>query len=191
MNTKDKYPRDKGRPIRVKKAKSEQARWKKNSKNEKYPSDTFSIPFDIMVKSMEDSNCHGVKFCNGLDKNGKYTPIMAAINGEGEILTAFDTSETISSGEFEEARDNWNAEFPLEKGDMQFFYLGEEAIKKNIKDFEINKYQAVFVEQADGTDSAVLNGYHLDGMKDPGDDEDPDTSLNGVDFCPPFCGSDN
>ena len=186
MNAKNKYPRDKGRPIRVKKAKSEQARWKKNPKNKKYPSDTFSVPVDILSRCISNLECHGVNFCNGLDDKGHYTPVMSVVNGEGEILSSFDTTQEISIDDFKKARSNWSTKYPLKEGNMQFFYLGEEAIKANIKNFEVDKYEAAFVERSDGTDSAVLYGYHIDGMKDPGDD-DPDTSLNDSYFCPPRC----
>lgn len=186
MNTKDKYPKDKGRPIRVKKAKAEQGRWKKNPKNKKYPSDTFPVPVDILSKCIADPACNGVNFCNGLDDNGNYNPVMSVVDGEGEILSAFDTTKEIDIKEFKNARTNWNNEFPLKDGNMQLFYLGEEAIKTNIEHYEVNKYTAAFVEKTDGTDSAVLYGYHIDGMKDPGGD-DPDTSLNDSYFCPPRC----
>lgn len=186
MNAETKYPKDKGKPIRVKKAKSEQARWKKNPKNKKYPSDTFPVPVDILSKCIADQECHGVNFCNGLDNDDNYTPVMSVVNGEGEILSAFDTTEEISIDDFKNARVNWNEKFPLADGDSQLFYLGEEAIKTNIEHFEVTRYEAAFVEKTDGADSAVLYGYYLDGMKDPGDD-DPDTALNDSYFCPPRC----
>lgn len=190
MNAKTKFPRDKGKPIRVKRAKAEQARWKKNPKNKKYPSDTFAVPVDVLSSCIADPACHGVNFCNGLDDQGNYTPVMSAIDGEGNILTAFNSKELISLDVFKSARTNWETKFPQAEGDTQLFYLGEASIKTNIEDFEVDRYQAAFVERADGSDSAVLYGYHIDGMKDPGDEEEPDTSLNDGRLCPPFCNGD-
>ena len=189
MNAKEKYPKNQGKPIRVKKAKAEQSRWKKNPKNKKYPADSFPVPVEILKSCIDSTECNGVNFCNGLDDKGNYTPVMSVIDGEGNILAAFDTTQVISTSDFESARTNWNDKYPVSEGDSQLFYLGEEAILNNIADFEVTKYIASFVEKTDGTDSAVLYGYHIDGMKDPGDDEEPDTALNGVEFCPPFCGN--
>lgn len=187
MNTQIKYPKDKGRPIRVKKAKAEQGRWKKNPKNEKYPSDTFSVPINLLEKSMEDPACNGIQFCNGFDEKGNFSPVMCAVSEDGKFLCGFNTEKEILEEEFNLCRERWTEQFPVNNENIQFFYLGEEAIKMNIENFEVNKYTAAFVEKTDGTDSAVLYGYHLDGMKDPGDDEEPDTSLNDSYFCPPIC----
>ena len=187
MNTKSKYPKNQGKPIRVKKAKAEQDRWKKNPKNKKYPADTFPVPVEILKSCIDSTDCNGVNFCNGLDNAGNYTPVMSVINGEGKILAAFDSTQVISETDFTTARDNWSKKFPEEEGDSQLFYLGEESILTNIDHFEVTKYVAAFVEKADGSDSGLLYGYHIDGMKDPGDDDDPDTSLNDARMCPPFC----
>lgn len=186
MNGQVKFPRGQGRPISVKRAKAEQKRWKNNPRNKVYPSDTFAIPMEFLTKFISNPVCNGVKFCNGLNENGEYSPAMCTITGEGEIVEAFDASGVISTEEFEKCRANWARKFPVENGYIQFFYLGEEAIKANIEDFEVGRYEAAFVEDRNGQDTALLYGFSSDGMKDPGDD-DPDTALNRAYICPPFC----
>lgn len=186
MNDKSKYPKDKGKPIGVKRAKAEQNRWKNNPKNGKYPSDTFAVPFELLTASISNPVCTGVKFCNGLDENGGYNPVICAVDENGVILSAFDEKGDISESEFDNCRKNWEKKFPEIEGNAQFFYLGEEAIKENIESFDVERYEAAFVEKRNGDDSALLYGYSIGGMKDPGDD-DPDTALNDTYFCPPWC----
>ncbi|GAB5523510.1 MAG: hypothetical protein Roseis2KO_13820 [Roseivirga sp.] len=187
MNAKNKFPKDKGAPIRVGKAKAEQARWKKNPKNKDLP-DTFPVSVEQLQLHIEKFDCNGIEFCNGSNQGGDYTPVMAAVDGEGNILAAFNNDGDISIDEFKSCRENWRAQHP-DPDTTQFFYLGEEAITTNITDFDVVRYEAAFVEESSGTNSAVLYGYSYDGMKDPGDEE-PDTALNRSYLCPPFCGED-
>ena len=186
MNGQVKFPRGQGRPISTKRAKVDQVRWKNDPKNKKYPAGTFSVPMEYLTRFISNPECAGIKFCNGLNDKGKYSPAMCAITEDGEILSAFDSKGVISVEEFETCRTNWEREFPVIEDNTQFFYLGSEAIGQNIADFDVERYEAAFIEYSNGSNNAVLFGYTLEGMKDPGEDE-PDTALNRSFICPPIC----
>lgn len=188
MNTKNKYRRDKGKPIGVRRAQREHTKWLENPKNNKYPASSFPVPFELLTRHIKDPKCSAVKFCNGLDANGDYYPVICTVTEAGEVLGAFDTQKDIDPKSFDHCRTNWMEQFPMEKGDPQFFYLGVEVIKENIESFEVGRYVATFVENGKNEDTGLLMGYPVGGMKDPGDeDEDPDTALNFSGFCPPLC----
>lgn len=186
MNGPRKHSRDQGRPIGLKKAKRHENNWKKNPKNKQYKIETFTVPHDILTNYMKNPNCAGVRFCHGMKTDGSYSPVICTVTEDGEIIDTFNSKDSVSREEFDLARINWQSKFPLRDGHPQFFFLGEKAIKQNIEDFEIGKYEAVFVENDLGLDSGLLFGHTIDEMKDPGDGQ-PETVLNYSTYCPPFC----
>ncbi len=187
MKNKRKLPKNQGRPIRVGRAKSEQARWMKNPKN-KGLTDTFPVSVEQIQKHIQLEGCSGIEFCNGISKTKEYSPVMAAVNEDGQLIAAFNNEGPISKEEYEFCRSNWERDFPKNEF-TQFFFLGEESLRDNIEDFDVARYVAAFVEKEDGTDSAVLYGYSYNGLKGP-EEEEPDTSLNRPILCPPWCDED-
>lgn len=126
----------------------------------------------------------GVEFCNGSNDTGGYSPVMAAINEDGKPLFTFDPNGEIPIQEFLACRRNWKNNKGPEA--LRYFYLGKESILENIENFDVTRYQATFVEKADGQNSGLLLGFSGSPMKDP-EDEIPDTALNIVRICPPDC----
>lgn len=187
MDGKVKFPRNQGRPIAVGRARAEQMRWKKNPNN-KGMTESFSVDVALMVNTLRDNpKAAGIEFCNGLS-DGEFAPVMAAVTEEGEALAAFNSTEPISLDEFNKCRAGWEERYKSNPSVTQFFYLGEESIMTNIEDFDVTRYQACFVEKANGKDSGLLLGYSTGVEKDPGGDDDPDTALNLARICPPHCG---
>ncbi len=188
MERQAKYSKNQGKPIGLKKAKAQRRRWKRGAKERNHPADSFKIPFDLLTKNLSHTECSAIKFCNGLDGKGKYTPVICAVDEFGEILSAFDQKGEITSSSFNACRENWSNEYPLSKGYPQFFFFGSDSIRENIENFDVGRYEAIFVEKDTGDPSALLLGYSASGMKDPGEeDEDPETALNWTGFCPPIC----
>lgn len=187
MNAETKFPRNQGRPIAIGKGRAEQARWKKNPNNAGLP-DSFPVSVELILKNISNPLSTGIQFCNGLNGQGEYAPVMASVDETGKALSAFGETGEISLDEFRECRSNWKAAHP-NPNTTQFFFLGEESLKINIADFDISRYVASFVEKANNKNSAILFGYSDGGMKDPGDD-DPSSALNIVKICPPDCDND-
>jgi len=185
MNGQAKYPKGQGRPMNVKRAMAQQKRWKNNPKH-KGMTDSFSVDVSLLMKTLnENSEATGIEFCNG--QNGdEYAPVMAAINEDGAPLAAFNSTEEISLEEFALCRGQWKDRFKDNKEVLQFFFIGTDALMRNIEDFDITRYEASFVEKTDGKDSGLLFGYSSGVEKDPGGG-DPDTALNFVKTCPMEC----
>lgn len=184
MNDKKKFPSNQGRPISVGRAKAEQAKWKRNPINQGL-TDTFPVSVEQIQKHIQLEECSGIEFCNGLNNHSIYTPVMAAVTDNGQLISAFNNEGEISKEEYYSCRKNWEKDHPKSKF-TQFFFLGKDAIKVNIEDFDVSKYKAAFVEKEDGSNSAILYGYSYDGLKGP-EDEEPETALNRPILCPPWC----
>ena len=185
MNGQTKFPRGQGRPISVRRARSEQNRWKNNPRNGGFQ-DTFPVDVSLVVKALKmNPEATGIEFCNGMSGN-EYTPVMAAVTGEGVPLAAFNSTEDIGLEEFKSCRAQWIERYGNDPDVLQFFFIGEEALIMNIEDFDVTRYEACFVEKANDQNSGILYGYSGGVAKDPGDD-DPDTALNFAQSCPPIC----
>lgn len=187
MNANNKFPRNQGRPIPVGRARAEQARWRRNPNNNGLK-ETFPVSVEMILQNLSNQASSGIQFCNGLNNEGDYTPVMGSVDETGVLLSAFDETGEISLEQFKKCRENWKEAHTNPKT-IKFFFLGKESIQNNIQDFEVTRYEASFVEKSNGEDSGLLLGFSTGSGKDPGE-EDPSTALNVAKLCPPLCDDD-